>query len=170
MQVPRLASHGSAFPAMWRRTWRAMKSHMRTLRYPHPTELESGSFWREGRETPRSNACPHLPPLHRGAGQSLTWLSKWKPLPTALNYWKMDIYCPRGVQLSELLGLLTRQKMPVEWATLLPFFFSLFFNSFFFKFNWMWERQVWNCFWVMAEELLLSNLGWFQKAFQFSEK
>lgn len=34
----------------------------------------------------------------------------------------------------------------------------------------MWERQVWNCFWVTAEELLLSNLGWFQKAFQFSEK
>lgn len=69
VQVPRLASQGSAFPAMWRRMRRAMKHHMRTLRYPHPTELKSSSFWREGRETPRSNACPPTS-LHRGSGQS----------------------------------------------------------------------------------------------------
>lgn len=121
----------SAFPAVWRRARRAGRSHMRTLGYPHPAELKSSSFWREGRETPRSSACSPPPsPAQR------FWPEPSLGFPSERRYpqhWLLKNGClyPREVQLSGLLGLLTRQKMPVEWAMSCPHLFLK--NYYFFK-------------------------------------
>lgn len=84
---------------------------MSKFRYPHPAQRGKAAAFED--EVEKHQGAKPVPfTTHRGSGSSLAWLSKW--LPTALNYLKIDIYCPRGVQLSELLWLLAREKMLVE--------------------------------------------------------